>query len=60
MVWAICANGPSAGLVFELGCADRTVNITDVGVHVYRRVGWCPTDKGHRIALFHYIKTLVV
>jgi hypothetical protein len=60
VVWAICADGPLEATVFEISCDCRTVNITDNGVHVYRRSGWSATEKGHRIALFAYVKTLVV
>jgi hypothetical protein len=60
VVFAICADGPLDGTAFEVGCDCRTVNITSDGVHVYDRVGWSATEKGHRIALFQYVKTLVI
>lgn len=60
VVWAICMDGPCAGLVLELKTTDRLLQIkTDAdGVCQYRRYQMLnPTT---RIALFKFTKTLVV
>ena len=63
LVWCLCVDGPAAGQVFELDASARAIQIRgdaqDPGQHCYRRCAW-GTDKGHRVAMFKYTRTLVV
>jgi hypothetical protein len=57
-VWAICIDGPLAGLVLELKPTDRDLQITtDGGVCCYRRHS---KAHGAKVFLFKFTKSLVI
>lgn len=60
-MWAICMDGPLAGLVVELSVTARDLQIkTDAdGVCCYRRYGYTHPSKAN-IALFKFTKSLVI
>jgi hypothetical protein len=57
-VWAICEDGPCAGMVFEASVDERSIILRyDDEQFPYRRRRWTPPDKA-RIAIYRYDKKM--